>query len=191
MPIASYKADRRLVLRPYEETDRRNAVEEKPAEIREAARRTAPAHVRIDPDLLELDCLGRPGRRFRLEENHAAVLDPQPRPFVLDLAPRTPAKPSGSRSIGSTPISCSWAAAHAGIRTSSRSPQPRGAQPVSADTGGSRSTYTGWPGRSSRGAGMRASPSSDTAVSSPMSMRGPERATSCANAPQSCPDGTR
>ena len=55
-------------------------------------------------------------------------------------------------------------------------------------------TNTGWPGtilaRLRTGAVRTSAQSSDTALASPMSMRGPDRATSRANAPQPWPDGT-
>src|SRR5262249_50383493 len=71
------------------------ALEQETAEIPEAARSVpAPSCGGVDPDLLELHRLGRPGGRLGLEEDHA-VLDPQPRALVLDLAPRAPAKALG------------------------------------------------------------------------------------------------
>ena len=53
-----------------------------------------PPRDRIDPYLLELHGFGRPGRGLGLEQDHA-VLDPQPRPPLLDLASRAPAEPVG------------------------------------------------------------------------------------------------
>jgi hypothetical protein len=101
-------------------------------------------------------------------------------------------KPSGSRLIGSSPSSCSWAAAQAG-RSSSRSSGVAGRSRLSTDGGGSRMTNTGCPGRSSRARGRRervASQSSETARASPISIRGADRATGLANAPQPRPEGT-
>ena len=101
-------------------------------------------------------------------------------------------KPSGSRSMGSIPSSCSCAAEHAGMRTS-RSSSRAARSPVSPGAGASWMTKTGCPGRSSRGCGRRdcaSSHSSETARASPISIRGAARATSRANAPHPSPDGT-
>ena len=95
MPIASY---RRIAGSFSARTNRQtvgHTLEEEPAEVGEAARPvSAPAHLGVDPDLLQLHRVGRPRRRLGLEEDDA-VLDPQPRALVLDLAARTPAEPVG------------------------------------------------------------------------------------------------
>src|SRR5436305_6773545 len=55
-------ADRRRVLGTHEQADDRQALEQQPAEIAHAALGVATvAHSRVDPDLLELDCVRRPG----------------------------------------------------------------------------------------------------------------------------------
>ena len=84
MPIASHK-----------ETDARNTLEQQPHEVAEPALRVSlSAHLRVDPDLLELDGTRRPRRRLRLEEDRP-VLDPDPRAALLDLLQRAPAEALG------------------------------------------------------------------------------------------------
>src|SRR5205085_6767801 len=87
--------DRRRVLGPHEEADGGHAREEEAAEVAQAALRVAlvPGH-RVDPDLLELHRPRRPGRRLRLEEDHAVLL-PEPRAPLVDLRPRAPAEALG------------------------------------------------------------------------------------------------
>src|SRR5262249_2207594 len=63
-------------------------------------------------------------------------------------------KPAGSCVSGSIPSSSAWAAAQAG-RSRSKSSGVAARRPVSPTSGGSSLTYTGWPGRSSRGGGLR------------------------------------
>ena len=53
---------------------------------------SAPSHGRVDPDLLQLHRLRRPGGGLGLEQDHA-VLDPEPGALVLDLAAGSPAEP--------------------------------------------------------------------------------------------------
>src|SRR2546421_3193116 len=101
-------------------------------------------------------------------------------------------KPSGSRRSGSIPISSRCASAQAGT-SSSRSRAVAARKPVSPGSGSSSSTYTGCPGRSSRGFGIRAraSPqSSSTARSSPMIIRAWPRTVASAKTAQLTPEGT-
>jgi len=87
--------DRRLVLRPDEEADGRNPLEEQATEIREAASTMPEASSRrIDPHLCQLHRLGRPCGRLGLEENDV-VLDPEPGAPFLDLTSGSPAKALG------------------------------------------------------------------------------------------------
>src|SRR5207245_7312662 len=82
----------RSVLRSDEETDRRRAHEQRPAEVAHPALGVAAVPPRrVDPDLLDLDRRGRPRRRLRLEEDDAVLL-PEPGAALLDLRPRAPAK---------------------------------------------------------------------------------------------------
>ena len=76
-----------------------------------------PRASRVDPDLLQLDGVRRPGGRLRLEEDRA-VLGPQPRAALADPGARPPAKAVGVASSGLTPISSSCAAAQAGTSRS-------------------------------------------------------------------------
>src|SRR5581483_10273254 len=57
-----------------------------------ALRIPAPACLRVDPHLLELHRARRPRRRLRLEEDDAVLVEPDPRPALLDLRARTPAE---------------------------------------------------------------------------------------------------
>src|SRR4051794_1071705 len=100
--------------------------------------------------------------------------------------------PSASAASGSRPSSARCAAAHAGT-SRSRSASVAGRSPVSPFGGGSSMTYTGCPGRSSRGAGNRdadAAQSSPTARSSPITIRERLRAAASAKRSQASPDGT-
>ena len=78
-------ADRRLVLRPDEQADPRNTLEQPPAQVAHRPSRVSTvSRRRVDPDLLKLDRLRRPGRRLGLEQDRP-VLDPEPRPTLADL----------------------------------------------------------------------------------------------------------
>src|SRR5207302_10409144 len=80
------------VVSAYEEGDRRGRPEQEPAEVAHAAAAVAlAAHLRVDPHLLDLHDLRRPGGGLRLEPNHA-VLEPEPRASVFDLGAGAPAE---------------------------------------------------------------------------------------------------
>src|SRR5262245_41477999 len=88
-------AHRRLVVGAHEETDSRDGVEQAPAEVTHAALGVpSPASGRVDPDLLELDDLWRPGRGLRLEQDRS-VLGPDPGSTLRDLRPGAPAEALG------------------------------------------------------------------------------------------------
>ena len=80
------------VIAADEEANRRHALEEQPAEVTQAALRVpVPSGSRVDPDLLQLDCGGGPGRRFGLEQDRV-VVGPQPRAALVDLGAGPPAE---------------------------------------------------------------------------------------------------
>ncbi len=87
--------DRRQVLGADEEGDGRRHREQQPAEVAHPPRPVAlAAGGRVDPHLLHLDDLRRPGGRLGLEE-HDAALAPEPRAPLDDLRAGAPAEALG------------------------------------------------------------------------------------------------
>src|SRR5262245_33225338 len=94
-PDRVVEAQRGRVLRPHEEADGRDVVEQQAAQVAESpARVTASPRLGIDPDLLELHRRRRPRRRLCLEEDHPLV-EPEPGAPLLDLLAGAPPEALG------------------------------------------------------------------------------------------------
>ena len=137
--------------------------------------------------------LARPRGRLGLEED-LAVLAPDPAPALLDLHPRAPLEERRVAGVARRSRPPRGTPSAAAGTSRSRSSCVAARSPLSPGAGGSSSTYTGWPGRSSSGSGSRLRASPPRARSRPA----PRRRSSAARRPRPgprsrpsrAPDGT-
>ena len=147
----------------------------------------------IDPHLLELHGRRRPGRRLGLEQDHA-VLHPEPRSPLLDLAARAPAEAVGVAAHRVDPellLVRRRARGHEELEVVER----RRAQPGLARRRGLADDEDRLAGTVLARAGAAASCAAVPELRRPRAPRrsasaAPARATSRANAPHPSPDGT-
>src|SRR6185437_3881158 len=91
-PDLLVNVDRDGVVAADEQADRRDAGEQKAAEIAKPTLCVAAAsRLRVNPHLLQLNRARRPRRGFGLEQDRP-TLGPQPRAPLVDLGTRTPAE---------------------------------------------------------------------------------------------------
>ena len=185
-------ADRRRVLGPHEQADRGTCVEQPTAEVAHAAlRKPRPRAAGSTQTCCSWTACGVQADASALKRI-VPFSSPEPRPAFADLGARPPAKAVGIRSSGSTPISSSCAAAHAGT-SRSRSAGVASRSPVSSALGrlvDHVDRLTGPVDPRRRRSLPARSQSSPTACSSPMIIRARPDSASRAKAAQPDPDGT-